>query len=137
MIVGDVTREAEMDGRIDQRFHHEEDVGGAGPGHGRGPRHELLVVHFQLRTKRPEQGSGLGTLLLGRLRRGVPDRHPLAEAGGRVGHAPDDLVVAEEAVAEGLVPPFQGRHLKKGPARNWRATFSPLGLVTRARMEIS
>ena len=47
-----------------------------------------------------------------------------------------ELAVAEEAVAEGLVPPFQGRHLKEGPARNWRATFPPLALVTRARMEI-
>ena len=45
----------------------------------------------------PSRARRLGALLGGRLGRRVPDGHPLAEPGRGVGHAPDDLVVAEEA----------------------------------------
>ena len=46
-----------------------------------------------------------------------------------------ELAVVEEAVAEGLVPPFQGKHLNYGPARSWKAISSPLALATRAKTE--
>ena len=47
----------------------------------------------------------------------------------------DVVVVAEEVTAEVPMRPYLGRHLKKGPARNLKATSSPLALATRARME--
>ena len=47
----------------------------------------------------------------------------------------DVVVVAEEVEAEVPMRPCLGRHLKWGPARNLKATFLPLALATRARME--
>ena len=96
-VVRDVAREAEVDGGVDQRLHHQEDVGRPGARHRGGHRHHLLVVDLDLVAERSEQRGGLGALLGRRLRRGVPHGHPAAEAGRRVGHAPDDLVVAEDA----------------------------------------
>ena len=97
-VVGDVAGKAEVHGGVDQGLHDQEDVGRAGPAHGGGHGHELLVVDLELRAERLEQGPGLGALLLGRLRRGVPDGHPATESSRRVGHAPDDPLVPEEAL---------------------------------------
>ena len=62
-VVGDVAREAEVDGGVDERLHDQEDVGRAGPGDGRGHRHHLLVVDLELVPEGAEQGGGLGALL--------------------------------------------------------------------------
>ena len=97
-VVGDVPREAEVDGRVDERLHDQEDVGRAGPGDRGGHRHELLVVDLELGAERLEERARLGPLLGGRLRGGVPDRHPATEPGRRVGHAPDDPAVAQVAL---------------------------------------
>ena len=94
-VVGDVAREAEVDRRVDQRLHDEEHVGGAGAADGGRHRDHLLVVDLELDAERAEQRRRLLPLLRGRLGRRVPDRHALAEPGRRVGHRPDDLVVAE------------------------------------------
>ena len=96
-VVRDVAREAEVDGRVDERLHDEEHVGRAGAADRGRHRDHLLVVDLELEAERTEQGGGLRPLLVGRLGRGVPDRHALAEAGRRVGHAAHDLVVAEDA----------------------------------------
>ncbi len=95
-VVGDVPREAEVDGRVDERLHDEEDVGRAGAADRGRHRDHLLVVDLELGAERAEQGRRLGPLRLGRLGRRVPDGHALAEPGRRVRHAADDLVVAED-----------------------------------------
>ena len=92
-----MAREAEVDGRVDQRLHHEEDVGRAGPGDRGRHGDEALVVDLDLVAEGREQRAGLLALRLGGLRGRVPDGHALAELGRRVGHAPDDLAVAEMA----------------------------------------
>ena len=97
-VVGDVAREAEVDGRVDQGLHDQEDVGRAGPGDRGRHRDELLVVDLDLRAERAEQRAGL-LALRRRTVSGVAYQTvmPAPELGGRVGHAPDDLVVAEGA----------------------------------------
>ena len=95
-VVGDVSREAKVHGRVDERLHDEEDVGRPGPADRGGHRDHLLVVDLELEAERPEQCGRLGALRLGRLGGGVPDRHALAEAGGRIRHAADHLVVPED-----------------------------------------
>ena len=97
-VVGDVAREAEMDGRVDQGLHHQEDVGRARPADRGGHGHELLVVDLELGPQGLQQRARLAALLLGGVRGGEPDGHPAAQAGGRVGHAPDDPAMAEEAL---------------------------------------
>ena len=84
-----------MDCRVDERLHDEKNVGRAGARDGRRHRDHLLVVDLELVAEGSEQRGSLRALRLGRLGRGVPDGHPLAEAGRGVGHAPDDLVMAE------------------------------------------
>ena len=96
-VVRDVAGEAEMDGRVDERLHHEEHVCRAGAAHGGRHRHHLLVVDLELEAERTEEGGGLGPLLVGGLGSGIPDRHALAEASRRVRHAAHHLVVAEDA----------------------------------------
>ena len=91
-----MAREAEVDGRVDERLHDQEDVGGPGPAHGGRHGHEPLVVDLDLMAEGVQQRAGLGALLRGRARRRVPDRHPATQPGRRVRHAPDDLLVAEE-----------------------------------------
>ena len=95
-VVGDVAREAEVDGGVDQRLHDEEDVGRAGPADRGRHRHHLLVVDLELMAEGAEQRRRLRSLRLCRLGRGVPDRHALPQAGRGVGHAAHDLIVAED-----------------------------------------
>ncbi len=95
-VVRDVAREAEVDGGVDQRLHHEEHVGGAGPRHRGRHRDPLLVLDLELRAQRAEQRLRLGALVLGawpasRTRRSCP----LPMRAGVLGIARDDLVVAE------------------------------------------
>ena len=90
-----MAREAEVDGGVDQRLHDQEDVRRAGARDGGRHGHHLLVVDLDLDAQGAEEVSRLLALLGARLRRRVPHRHPFAEASGRVGHCPDDLVVAE------------------------------------------
>ena len=94
-VVGDVAREAEVDGGVDQRLHDEEHVGRAGAGDRGRHRDPLLVLDLQLRAERAQQGAGLVALVGGRGGRRVPDGHAVADPGRRVGHRPHDLVVAE------------------------------------------
>ena len=97
-VVGDVAREAEMDGRVDERLHHQEHVGRAGAAdRGRHGDH-LLVVDLELVRRARRAGRRPGPAA----RRSSPGVAyqtvmPLPEPGRRVGHAPDDLVVAEDA----------------------------------------
>ena len=96
-VMGDVAREAEVHRGVDQRLHDQEHVRRAGAAHGGRHRDGLLVVDLDLVAQRPQQGAGLSALVAVVSGRGVPDRHAPSEAGGRVGHAPDDLVVAQDA----------------------------------------
>ena len=147
-VVGDVAREAEVDGRVDERLHDEEDVGRAGTAHRGRHRDHLLVVDLELGAQRPEERRRLLALRVGRLGRRVPDRHALAEAGRRVGHAADDLVVAEDAGeggrrgagqdAQDELPAAQvrtdlaadpGQHLGLDPEEDDVGAFDGLGVV--------
>ncbi len=94
-VVGDVAREAEVDGGVDQRFHDQEDVGRAGAADGGGHGDQLLVVDLHLLAQRAEQYLRLLSLRLGDLGRGVPDGHAPTELRRRVGHAAHDLAVAQ------------------------------------------
>ena len=96
-VVGDVAREAEVDGRVDERLHDEEHVGRAGAADRGGHGDQLLVVDLELGAEGPEQRRRLLALVLGGLGRRVPDGHAFAQLRRRVGHAADDLVVAEDA----------------------------------------
>ena len=71
------------------------------PGHGRRHRHEPLVVDLELGPEGAQDRARLGALLGGRLGRRVPDRHPAAEPGRRVRHAPHDPAMAEEPLERG------------------------------------
>ena len=64
-VVGDVAREAEVDGRVDQRLHDEEHVGRAGARDRGRHRDPLLVLDLELRAERAEQRLRLGALVLG------------------------------------------------------------------------
>ena len=97
-VVGDVAREAEVDRRVDQRLHHQEDVGRAGARDRGGHRDEPLVVDLDLRAERARGASpACSRCVRGGLGRRVPDGHAAPELGGRVGHAPDHLAMAEVA----------------------------------------
>ena len=67
-VVRDVAREPEMDGRVDQRLHHQEHVGGAGAGHRGRHRDPLLVLDLELGAQRAEQRLRLVALVRGRRR---------------------------------------------------------------------
>ena len=78
-VVGDVAREAEVDGRVDERLHDEEDVRRAGAGHRRGHRDELLVVDLELGGRarpaaRPPGPAGPRSSRASRTRRSCPCR---------------------------------------------------------------
>ncbi len=96
-VVRDVAREPEVDGRVDEGLHDEEDVRRAGPGDRGRHGHEPLVVDLDLVAERRQEHAGLLALGLGGLGGREPDGHALAELGRRVGHAPDDLAVPEVA----------------------------------------
>ncbi len=95
-VVGDVAREAQVDRRVDERLHDQEDVCGAGPADGGRHGDELLVVDRELQSQRAEERAGLRALELAHLRRRVPDGHPATQLSGRVGHAPHQLPVPQD-----------------------------------------
>ena len=94
-VMGDVAREPEVHGRVDERLHDEEHIGGSGATDRRRHRDHPLVVHRQLGSERFQEGGRLLPLLGGDLRRRVPDRHPLAQSCRRVRHAPHDGAMPE------------------------------------------
>ena len=96
-IVRDVTWKPEVDGRVDERLHDQEDVRRAGTADRGGHSDHLLVIDFELDAEGAEQRGGLGALIVGRLGRGVPDGHALSEPRRGVWHATDHLVVAQDA----------------------------------------
>jgi hypothetical protein len=98
-----------VDGRIDERFHDEEHIGRAGPETAVAIATNFSSSTLELGPERAEQGARLGALLGGRLRRRVPDGHPPTQPGRRVGHAPDDLAVAEEPLEGGRRGPRDHR----------------------------
>ena len=108
-IVRDVAGEPEMDGRVDQRLHHQEHVGRAGAGDGGRHRDPLLVLDLELRAERGEHRLRLRALIRRGGGRRVPDRHPGADAGGRVGHRSHDLVMAERREQRGGRRPGEHR----------------------------
>ena len=98
------------------------------PGHGGRHRDPLLVLDLELRAERAEQRPRLVALVGGRRGRRVPDGHAVADAGRRVGHRADDLVVAERRDER------VGRRARRGPtARAGRgAAAGPISRPTRA-----
>ena len=62
-VVGDVAREAQVDGGVDQRLHDEEHVRRAGSADRGGHLDEALVLHLQVRAEGAQQDSGLVALL--------------------------------------------------------------------------
>ena len=95
-IVGDVAREAQMDGRVDERLHDQEHVRRPGAADGGRHGHELLVLDLELVTQAAEERRGLRALWLADRRRGVPHGHPLAQLGRCVGHGTHERLVAED-----------------------------------------
>jgi hypothetical protein len=109
-VVGDVAREAQVDRGVDQGLHDQEDVSRPCAADRRGHVHEALVLDLEVGPESLQESPGLVALLLGHLRRGVPDGHTVADLGGRVGHAADDLAVAEQAGQDVAVGPGHDRH---------------------------
>ena len=61
-VVRHVAREAEVDGRVDQRLHDQEDVGRTGAADRGGHGDELLVVDLELHSEAAEQDARLVAL---------------------------------------------------------------------------
>ena len=93
---GHIAAEADVDGGVDHRFHHEEHIGRAAGADGGSHVDVLLRVDVDLLAEHAEEESHLVTGGLGDGGGGGPDGHAFADLGGGVGDGADDGCVLEE-----------------------------------------
>ena len=139
-----------MDGAVDQRLHHQENVGRTGAADRGRHGDEAFIGHLQLVAERAQQCLGLLAMRRRRLWCRVPDVHALPDLRRRVRHHAHQRRVVE-ALTERLrgcpgddrdhqllgceaLPNFvedPGHHLGLDPQHDGVATSGRLGVVAR------
>src|SRR5919201_2512667 len=90
-----VTRKTKVYRAVNQRLHHQKDIGRPRPTDGRGHGHEPFITNLELMPEGAEESFCLLPLNLRGLGSRVPDVDALADLGRGVWHHPDDGRVAE------------------------------------------
>src|SRR5919204_2010179 len=90
-----VARKTKVYGAVDQRLHHQKDIGRPRPTDGRGHGYEPFITNLELMPERTEESFRLLALNLGGLGRRIPNVDALADLGRGVWHHSDDRGVAK------------------------------------------